>query len=213
MLVYLYITSIAIAFIASLPVHRWGVFSYRVISTIMGLDLVVELWANFLWFAFRMNNLPIYNFAMLAEFWLYAFYFDEILVNRTVRPLIKAYLWLLPAVWLILVILHQHDWSSIFFVIGAIFTIFLAAFNYYQLFTADELVRLGASFEFWVATGLILFYGLNFPYLGMLNFLNKHYPDLARAMITGLQVLNIIFYSIFTYAFVCLRRYHIRKSS
>jgi len=210
-LVYLYIIANAIAFLSSLPVHRLDIFPYRVISTVMALDLIVELWANIMWAQFHLSNLPVYNFAMLAEFWLYAFYFGEVLRSRLVQRMIRVYLWLLPPVWLILAFFHVRDWSSFFFVFGAIFTIILSAINYYQLFTAERLVRLSTSFEFWIATGLIIFYSISFPYLGMLNFLNKNHLSIALTMLTVLHIANIIFYLIFTYAFLCTKR--IRRSS
>ena len=74
---------------------------------------------------------------------------------------------------------------------------------YYQLFTAEKLVRLAYSFEFWVATALILFYSVNFTYLGMLHYMANSYRELSLKLLVLLQIMNIVFYLLLAYAFIC----------
>ena len=101
-------------------------------------------------------------------------------------------------------------WDSHFLVIGSLATVLLSANYYYELFTADELVKLSTSFEFWIATALIIFYACNLPYLGILQLLTKNLTPLATRLIQSLQIFNILFYSMITYAYLC--RIRIAKS-
>ncbi len=101
-------------------------------------------------------------------------------------------------------------WNSYVVIAGSFFIICFSAAYYYQVFTQDELARLDNSPEFWIATGLIIFYACNLPYMGMLNFLVKNYLGLAIKFLSILKILNVIMYSIFIYAFLC--RIIIKKS-
>ena len=158
------------------------------------------------------SNVPLYNTFMLVEFWVYAFYFRWIILSTAIRKIINFFLLLFPIFWAIVVFgaFGIDKWNSYVAIIGSFFTICFSVSYYYQLFTQKDLVRLDITPEFWIATGLIIFYACNLPYVGMLNFLVKNYLLLARQLLTVLGILNIIMYSIFIYAFVC--RIIIKKS-
>ena len=150
---------------------------------------------------------------MGIEAWAYALYYSLILENRKLKTVIRLFLYLFPVFWFIVVfgIFGFSNWNSYLAVTGSLFTICLSIAYYYQLFTASDLVKLTASSEFWIATGLILCYSCSLPYTGMMNFLNKNYPVLSRQLLTMLQILNILMYLFFTYAYIC--KILIRKSS
>src|SRR5215471_15262127 len=139
---------------------------------ILGCDLVIEILANFFVAALHLRtNSPLYNVAMLIEFWGYALYYRFIIEKPAFKRIITWYLYLFPVFWVLLVfpIFKVDNWNSYIAVFGCICVILFSSVLYYQLFTAEKLVRLAYSFEFWVATALILFYSVNFTYLGMLH--------------------------------------------
>jgi len=142
---------------------------------------------------------------MLLEFWAYGAYYRLIIQSAAMRKIIDVFLWTYPLFWAIVVfgIFGISRWNSYVSVVGSFFTILFSIAYYYQLFTQSELVRLDRSTEFWIATGLILFYTCNLPYTGMLNFLVKNYLRLATQFLYVLQILNILMYSLFIYAFLC----------
>jgi hypothetical protein len=178
------------------------------LGCILGADLVIEVWGNFLPLPFSMTRNGFYNLAMLIEFWGYGLYYAYALRYHIVRKLIWQYLFAFPAAWVLLVCILSgiNTWNSYVSVIGSIAMIAFAVMMYYQLFTTNPPVKLVTNFDFWVATGLIIFYVCNFTYLGMLNFLSDAYRDLAHRILTGLQISNIVFYCIMAYAFVQLYR-------
>ncbi len=201
-----------LTFLSSLKVFRLDSRHYKVISIILGIDCIIEL-TCFVLMEFHVTNTPLYNFNLLAEFWGYTYYYSLIILHKGLQKIIRAFLWLLPLIWtvLVLMVFGPKTWNSYFFVTGCIAMVLFSAAYYHQMFTAAKLIRLTTSFEFWVATALIVYYACMLPYLGMLNFLATNFQPLANKLLVGLQVLNIIFYLILLYAFICT--IHIGKSS
>jgi hypothetical protein len=209
LLVKIYIALILLAFLLSLITLGKKYPKYlRIFIIILGTDLVLEIWANYLPRPFNLQRNALYNVVMLIEFWGYAFFYMHMLRNKIIRKVIKLYLIIFPLIWILVVCLLSgfNTWNSNISVVGSIAMIIFSACMYYQLFTTNPLVKLTGSFEFWVATGLILFFACNFTYLGMLNFLNGLYRSLAHQLLTILQVSNSVFYCIISYAFICLYR-------
>ena len=96
-----------------------------------------------------------------------------------------------------------HNWNSHIIVIGSLFTVAISAAYYYQLFTHKTLIKVQRHPEFWIATGMILFYACSLSYVGVLNYLIKNYTVLATELLVVLQVLVSIMYLIFLYAYIC----------
>lgn len=209
MLVYTYLAFVGIAFLSSLNAFRLDFpLHLKVFSILLGLDFLVEFSATVVVNLFHIRtNVPLYNCFMLVETMTYAWFFRTILTSRLLKGLIDSYLILFPIFWIIIVffVFGISSWNSYVYIVESLFTVCLAAAFYYQLFTAPTLIRLTTSPEFWIATGLIIFYTCNLPYLGMLNFITKDYLSLAKSLLMLLQILNIIMYSLFTLAFLCTK--------
>lgn len=205
---HLYILFIAIAFIFSLSSFRLNYpLHLRVLSLLLGIDLLAECLAVFggaKLFHLK-NNLPIYNFFLLIEFWMYAFYFKKIITSGLIKRAINFFLILYPFFWIITVyfLFGIDRWNSYIIIVGSCTTILLSAAYYYELFNSPKLIHLSKHPEFWIATALIIFYACNLPYMGMFNFLTKNYSDLAYDLLIVLRILNIVMYSLFAYAYLC----------
>jgi hypothetical protein len=210
LLVYIYLAFVGIAFLSSLNAFRLDFpLQLKVFSLLLGLDFLVEFTSTVLISLLRIRtNVPLYNCFMLVETMTYAWFFRAILTSRVLKGLIGGFLILFPIFWVIVVffVFGIYRWNSYVAIIQSLFTVCVAAIFYYQLFTAPTLIRLTTSPEFWIATGLIIFYTCNLPYLGMLNFITKDYLSLAKSLLKLLQVLNIIMYSLFTLAYLCTKR-------
>jgi hypothetical protein len=211
-----YISAIALAFFSGLLVWKKAGLTPHLLffSLLIGCNLIVELiavyGANF--FHFR-SNVPLYNYFMMPEFMAYGLYFRMISSFRLVRRSITLFMICFPFLWAYTVfwLFGPDHWNSYVIITGSVFTILIAFAYYYQVFVfPDQIIELRNSTEFWIATGLILFYASNLPYIGMLNYLVKNYLNLARAFLIVLQLLNIFMYSIFSYAYLC--RIPIKKS-
>jgi len=207
----LYIIFIFAAFLSSLSSYRLDTAHYKVIAAITAADLLLEIGANIL-ALYHKSNIVVYNIALLLGFGAYALYFMLILDYRWARVFIRCYLLALCVFWSISSLWYPgiNHWNPYFSVFGSLSTVFLSIVYYHQMFSAPFLVPLRTSFEFWVATALILFFACALPYFGLLHYLTPIFRPLIKRGIGPLQLINIIFYSIITYAFLC--RINTRKS-
>ena len=204
----IYIVMIALAFTASrFAAHRTGLPQHlNVFSFLLGVTFLVECFAAYAVRAFHLHtNVPAYNIFMLLEFWIYAWYYRMIITARWMKKMITGFMWFFPVFWVIVVfvVFGLQKWNSYLVIAGSVFTICCSFVYYYQLFTNSEDISLKTCPEFWIATGMIIFYTCNLPYIGMLNFLIKNYMSLAKTFLVILKILNILMYSSFTYAFLC----------
>jgi len=206
-LTYFYLISLAAAVITgllkfhgSLPVHLKGIIK------MMPYILLVEIGATFFRNLIKGQNvLPQYNIVLLIEFLVYAYFFKEIILSVWIKNIINVFMILFPVFWYISVffIFKITEWNSYIFLVGGTFTIIWALIYCYQLLTSIENVSLNSCSEFWIALGIIIFYSCQVPFMGIYNFLIVNYPSLIMNFQIGLQVTNIIMYSLFTYAFLC----------
>lgn len=204
-----YIIIIGLAFLVSLISFRLAYdFHLKLFSIIIGAAFITEILAVYITRVFHFQtNVPVYNIFILIEFWGYGYYFYRTLTLKFAKRLVTAFLFLYPLIWLVTTILffQLKTWNSYSIIIGSFFTIVFAVLYYYQFFTSNNLIyiKLKKHSEFWISTGLILFYSCQLPYVGMLNFLINNYPGLATGLLPLLQIFNVIMYSIFIYAFLC----------
>jgi hypothetical protein len=206
-LTYFYLILLAVATVSglinfnnSLSVHLKGII------LMMPFILLVEIGAAFFRDLIKDHNvLPQYNIIMLIEFLVYAYFFKEIIVSGLVKKLISVFMIFFPVFWYICVffIFKITEWNSYVFLVGGTFTIIWALIYCYQLLTSVEDISISSCSEFWIALGIIIFYSCEVPFMGVFNFLRTNYPSLIMKLQMGLQVTNIIMYSLFTYAFLC----------
>src|SRR6185437_8930624 len=204
MLTYIYVSVIGIAFLTSLTVwRRGGPAHLRFFSVLLGLDFCVEGVAIWMMKS-NVKNALLYNTFMLVEYWSYGYFFYRIIEFGRIRRIIQFFLFAFPVYWILAVsLVSWHRWNSYVFNGGSLYTICFACVYYYQLFTRPDPVRLQRQPEYWIATGIMLFYCCVMPLLSMLNFLNLNFPVIGKLFIPALDILNIILYSFFIYAYLC----------
>lgn len=217
LLAKIYTVIIGLGFLVSLISFRRRFPKHlRFFSILLGITFAVEFFCVFLFkrLGFSSNH-QVYNIFMLFEFCAYGLYYLYILTIPWGRILIRVFLVLFPVFWFysVFYVFGLNNWNSHISVMGSLFTVAISAAYYYQLFTQQTLVKLHRHPEFWIATGMILFYASNLSYVGILNYLNENYKQLARELLVVLQVLVSVMYLIFLYAYVCqITKISIRKS-
>lgn len=207
LLYYTALTIVVLAFFTSLLSFKFDYpYHLKVFSVILGFTFLNETGSWFITAVLGKKNVSWYNIFMGIEFCLYAWYFRLIIVGKTLRRFITALSILFIVFWFYAVfrIFRLSVWNSYVAIAGSTFVICLCILYGYQLFTNKMLVWLKNHAEFWICVGLFIFYSCNLPFLGMLNFLNTKYPDMARNLLNVLQSLHILMYSLFIYAFICL---------
>jgi len=204
---YFYLASISIftiigfiKFRHKLPVHFKGII------LMMPYILLIEICAAFFRNLIKYENIMLqYSIIMLIEFLIYAYFFKQVIISKLIKKMISIFMLIFPVFWCISVffIFKSQDWNSYVFLIGGTFTIVWALIYFYQLLTSLDGMSIRSSGELWIALGIIIFYSCNVPFMGMYNFLRNNYPSLIMDFQSGLQIINIIMYSLFTYALLC----------
>jgi hypothetical protein len=176
----------------------------KLLAFILGFDLTGELAGLYLYSEIK-TNLPAYNIVLLGEFIGYAYFFRLITKLQWLKKVTAVFIIIFPVFWCIAVFIlfGLSSWNSYVYTAGSLFVMLFAIGYYYELITDTEVKRLNNNSEFWIATGLLLFFTGNLPFLGMYNFLIVNYPSLADSLGSVLRVLNIIMYSLFAYAYLC----------
>jgi hypothetical protein len=204
---YFYLASITIftiigfiKFRHSQPVHFKGII------LMMPYILLTEICAAIFRNLIKYENIMLqYSIIMLIEFLVYAYFFKQIIISKLVKKMILIFMFVFPVFWCISVffIFKSRDWNSYVFLTGGTFTIVWALIYCYQLLISVEDNSISGNGEFWIALGIIIFYSCEVPFMGLFNFLKENYPSLIVDFQAGLQIINIIMYSLFTYAFLC----------
>jgi hypothetical protein len=74
-----------------------------------------------------------------------------------------------------------------------------------------EIASLRNLTEFWIATGMLIFYMAALPFYGTLNFLLAYHHGVAKTLYKVLLIIDTIMYAIFSYGYLC-KTINIRKS-
>ena len=85
----------------------------------------------------------------------------------------------------------------------AVLTIYAILF-FKQVLNLDE--NIYPNPYFWIVTGILFFYGGYFFLSGFINYISSKDPIFARKLFSINHLLNIIYYSLVTYGFICQQR-------
>jgi hypothetical protein len=205
---YIYIAFIGIAFLSSLVSWRLGLgIHLKIFSCLLGLTLLVEVFAAVAEPAFHLRPLSsVYNIFFLLQFWTYGYYYYRLIRVKLLRKFILYFLVLFPLFWAATVffLLGFNRWDSYLLIVGSFFSIVLSLFYYYQLIIEQEPPSLRMLPEFWIATGMLLFYLGALPYFGTVNFLVHHNLLTGRGgLVNTVRLLDILMYGAIGFGFVC----------
>ena len=207
MLYYIYIVVLVISFLCSLVSFRLHyTFHLKLFSILLGITVLTELCASYLPdLLTTKTNYPAYNIFILIQGIMYAFYFRLINTSSKIKMIINLFLLLFILSWFITTIFYLglNVWNSYLVMTGDLFIVCLCGLNLYRLFTSEDVLNLWHYTEFWIAAGSVIYFSCELPITGMLNFMSKNYESQALVLREVLQLLNIIMYSIFIYAFLC----------
>jgi hypothetical protein len=206
---YIYVSVILGAFLSSLISFRLDFpFHLRLFSCLLGITFVVELLAGILFRFGHIPNTPLYNAFAGPEFWFYGFYYYQLIRVKILRRVIFLFLLIFPIFWVVTVffLFGFTIWNSYVLIVGSFFSVLFAVMYYYQLITANEIQSLRNLPEFWIATGMLVFYLGALPYFGTLNFLLEYYKvhrGVSMSLLNVLKIVDTLMYGLFAYGFLC----------
>ena len=204
---YIYLAFILAAFLSSLISFRLDFpFHFKLFSVLLGLTFLVEVSATIISRVLHhRNNFWIYNAFTLVEFWAYGYFYWRVIEVKILQRIIFLFLLIFPIFWFVTVffLFGFNIWNSYVLIAGSFFSVLFAIMYYYQLITALEIQSLRNLPEFWIATGMLVFYLGALPYFGTLNFLMSYNRAAATSLLQVLKILDTLMYALFTYAFLC----------
>jgi len=210
---YVYVSSILLAFLSSLISFRLDLsYPLKLFSCLLGLTFLVELAAAVMEYT-HISNFWLYNTFALLEFWIYGYYYMQLIRSPVVKRSLRIFLKVFPIFWTItlVVVFQLKTWNSYGIVAGSFFTV-LFVLSYYADIIGDMSIRhLRTLPEFWIATGMLIFYLAAIPFFGALNFLVKYHLEASKILAKLIMMLDTLMYLFFTYAFLC-KMINIKKS-
>ena len=202
-----YVSAIFIAFLSSLNSFRLDFpFHFKVFSILLGLTFLVELTASLgIMVMHASKNHWLYNSFMLLEFPVYAFFYSRVVTKPEFRKVMFFFIVAFPIYWLVTVlfVFGINTWNSYVILGGSFFTVLWVLMYYYELVMVREVQSLRNQPEFWIATGMLIYYLGILPFYGMLNFLVKYNIKIANAIWQATVVMDTIMYLLFSYAYIC----------
>ena len=203
-----YVCIVCLSFLASLLSFKYRYSVHlKLFSGLLGITTLVEILSVFIVVPVlhRKTNSDIYNVFMGIEFECYAFFYYQIIIIPWIRKLIKIFLYVFPFFWAVSVffIVGLKHWNNYLVITGGASSVLFSLAYYYQILKSQKDIVLFSHAEFWIATGMLIFYSSQVPYFGMLNYLVKKNLLLARSLLPVLQVVDAVMYLFFIYAFIC----------
>lgn len=165
----------AIAAITGILFLKKQTIGLKLVTVICIFNFVSDLIGNLIGL-YNLNNHWLYNVSdfLRNETWL-LFYFLYFKNEKFYGQLIKMFLWIYPVIFFI----TQYYQSifilqSISYICGGILIITCCFLFYLYEFQKTETENIFESPYFWFSTGLIIYYALNVPFLGLLPWLLNH---------------------------------------
>src|SRR5579859_7668106 len=155
-------------------------YHLKFFSCLLGLTFLVELSAAVMVDRY-INNWWLYNLFILIEFPAYSWYYLQIVRQKVLRKILWFFLVIFPIFWLVMIYTSGlKNWIGPIVTIGSFFSALFALMYYHRIATAREILSLRTLSEFWIATGMLIFYLGSFAFFGMLNYILKDETTAAR---------------------------------
>lgn len=151
-------------------------------------------------------NYWLYNYASTAQICFYTWIVSITYLQKSIRKKIAVVnlAYFLLAMANIIFFQGKHHFHTITYGLGSLMVIAVCGYYYYELFVYPTDKKLFKQADFWIVTTVLFFYVCSFP-LFVLN--NIYFTKVAMAIwpiIAAISdCINIIFYSLFTIAFLC----------
>ncbi len=212
---YLYLVPLCLsaAFSIKALTNKWAK-PYRLFSIFLMVTLGSELfaisWKLVLhetgYWSLSKSNLWVYNLYIVPQylfyFLFYAMLLDQKLTKKTKCLLSLIYIFLAVANMIFIQSMNQLNTYTI--ILGGILVVICSSRYFIQEFNRKFPVAVHRHPLFWISLGALVFHSVSIPYFIFINYLSKNNLPIAIALFNILLALNIIMYSLYLTAFLCL---------
>lgn len=170
----------------------------------------IEEWASLHgYFNFHGSNNWILNIFTNIEFLFYSYIFFLNSKNAASRKRIKYFYlgYLILAVLNIFFLQKPEHLHSYTYLLGSLMIVYFCCNFYYELIRTVEYINLIQFPLFWIASGLLFFYGGMFCYFIFFEaYAMKYLREYWRLYDILTNIFNILLYTCFSIAFICQPR-------
>jgi hypothetical protein len=151
------------------------------------------------------NNQDLYNISSVITFTFNLFILWQVAYSKKFKRIIlfSALLYPVLATINLGVIQGVRKFSSINFDLGSILIIAFVVAYFYELYLFPRYARLSAQPDFWICTGLLVFYGTTFPIFAVTNFVTYFPSIFLNVMWQILELASYLILCFFSIAFIC----------
>ncbi|GAB2778823.1 hypothetical protein GCM10027275_22870 [Rhabdobacter roseus] len=177
--------------------------TYRWLKYLVAITWLVEAWGFYhLWHLKKVAHGIFHGFTPI-EYALLALYFAATIRNGRVKQLIYVSILLHVVLSVLNTIFFQpiQGVNSNSFLLMAFFLVAWALFYFYEMYLLDEPWTVYRNPDFWVATGVLFFYGGSFFVMGLIELVRRYDLELARQLYIINLILNMAYYSLLIVGF------------
>ena len=199
---------LAAGIVALLSFRRSYPFHFKTLLIFVFLYSIVDTIGNIMAAFYKLPNHFLYNILYSIQYIIVAFFYYYILKNLTLKKMIRGFFIVFPLFFIINSIWIQgfYTLQTYSVVLGGGFILLLAVAYIWQGYTSMETQSIFRDPVFWISLALLFYYGLNVPYLGMLNYLLKNDPNFALDYyIRVIYISDCLRSSLFIIGFLCNR--------
>jgi len=187
-----------------------SVYYYRNIP----LQLKLFPWFIFLTFIIELiakhspiqQQIVLYNFFTAFEIVFLFYLLHGFLVTKWIRRALVYLIVIYPIAAAIYILLFHgiYQFHTITFLIGSVLLMFFSSYSLYELFFKKKITKPSEDPSFWSALGILFFYSGSVSIALTCEFLELFSKTEIRLLNTLLLYINLLYYSLFAIAFLCI---------
>lgn len=147
----------------------------------------------------------VYKVYQLFEYPLICLYFFTILKNGTIRKLIYVSM-AVSTLYIVILLIYPDRYEFLNrykFLLIAFFIVIWSVSYFKSLLNIEIVLNIKKDPHFYINTGFLLFFGGSFFLMGLIFYIKERDINLARNLYSINHVLNIFYYSLLAYGFIC----------
>jgi len=152
----------------------------------------------------RIAKLWLYNIFAVVTFDFYLVILWHFINNRIAKRVIWHSIWIYAVLALAnLFFIQVSAFNTITFALGCLIIVVFCIYYFLELFQLPTSINLVKEQAFWISSGLLFFHSCSFMLFSLTNLLSKLSPGILKNLQYLLDMILIMFYLLFTIAFLC----------
>lgn len=202
---YIYLSILSVCFLTGLACYKSFHSPSNIILAYVIITFFTEMVGHYSLYLSpeKKINALLYNIYLPIGYLLLSLFFSKIIEKKMISKVILAFIPIVVAI-----IIFKSNTLFRFYPQLYLFskaTLIVYSIAYFHQILAEE-NDIYSNPHFWTVTGILFFYTGYFFLSGFIIYISQKDLELASKLFTINHLLNIIYYSLVTYGFICQRR-------